>query len=212
LGITLSESQAIEARRRISEAGLGRRCEVRVLDYRDLDDQPFDKVASVGMYEHVGRALLETYVRRLHALTRPGGLILNHGIARLDDAVSSPTSFIRHYVFPDGELHPVSALIDHLHAAGLELRDVESLREHYPLTLRRWLANLAHNRDEAIAVAGAERERVWRLYMAGSAIAFDRGDIGVYQTVAARPGGRSRVARTREQWSAAPPAVRLAAA
>jgi cyclopropane-fatty-acyl-phospholipid synthase len=188
LGVTLSEPQAELARRRIASAGLGDRAEVRVLDYREIDEQPFDKIASVGMYEHVGRAQLDTYVDTVYGLLRPGGLFLNHGITRLSARASRGPTFIGRYVFPDGELHPVNDIIGALEARGLEVRDVESLREHYALTLRRWVANLAARREEVIAEVGEERERVWRLYMLGSAQGFEAGEIGVYQTLAARAG------------------------
>lgn len=187
LGVTLSEPQAELACRRIADAGLADRVEVRVLDYRELDEQPFDKIASVGMYEHVGRAQLYTYVG-VHRLLRPGGLFLNHGITRIHTKPPRGPTFISRYVFPDGELHPVNDIIDALETGGFEIRDVESLREHYALTLRRWVANLAAGRDEAVAEVGEERERVWRLYMLGSAQGFEGGEIGIYQTLAARPG------------------------
>jgi cyclopropane-fatty-acyl-phospholipid synthase len=156
VGITLSEPQAELARRRIREAGVEHRCEVRVQDYREVDDGPYDKIASVGMYEHVGVARLDEYMRRLGGLARPGGLILNHGIVRLAPAVRRKDSFIWRYVFPDGELHPVGRVVESMERAGLELRDAESLREHYALTLHRWVANLAAHRDAAIAEAGAD--------------------------------------------------------
>ena len=149
LGVTLSEPQAELARERIAAAGLGDRVEVRVLDYREIDERPFDKIASVGMYEHVGRAQLDTYVDAVHRLLRPGGLFLNHGITRLRDVPPRGRTFISRYVFPDGELHPVNDIIGAMEARGLEIRDVESLREHYALTLRRWVANLAADREEA---------------------------------------------------------------
>jgi len=188
VGVTLSGAQAELARERIRAAGLADRVEVRVLDYRELGDGPFDKIASVGMYEHVGRSELARYVEHVHTLLRPGGLFLNHGIARLRSAPPDGDTFISRYVFPDGELHPVTDVIGALEAAGLEVRDVESLREHYPLTLRRWSDNLARNRAAAIAEAGTERERVWRLYMLGSALSFEAGEITVYQVLSARGG------------------------
>jgi cyclopropane-fatty-acyl-phospholipid synthase len=188
VGVTLSEPQAQLARRRVAQAQLQDRVEIRVQDYREVADGPFDKIASVGMYEHVGRAELGGYVRSVADLLRPGGLFLNHGITRLVPHAPEPDPFISRYVFPDGELHPVIDVIREMHDAGLELRDVESLREHYPLTLRRWVANLAANRDAAIAEIGPERERVWRLYMIGSALSFEAGELGVYQVLAARPG------------------------
>jgi cyclopropane-fatty-acyl-phospholipid synthase len=188
LGVTLSEPQAELALTRIDAAGLAGRAEVRVLDYREVEEEPFDKIASVGMYEHVGRSQLDTYVDAVRRLLRPGGLFLNHGITRLHAPPPRGPTFIGRYVFPDGELHPVADIIGALEAGGFEIRDVESLREHYALTLRRWVANLAASRDAAIAEVGAERERVWRLYMLGSAQGFEGGEIGVYQTLAALDG------------------------
>jgi cyclopropane-fatty-acyl-phospholipid synthase len=188
VGVTLSEPQAELARTRIREAGLTDRVEIRVADYRELSDGPYDKIASVGMYEHVGRRELDSYVHTVKGLLTPGGVFLNHGIARLDSRSSGPDTFISRYVFPDGELHPIGDLISSLQTAGLELRDLESLREHYPLTLRRWATNLDTHRDEAIADAGEARERVWRLYMLASAQAFEAGEITVYQAVATKPG------------------------
>ena len=193
VGVTLSGAQAELARERIRAAGLADRVEVRVLDYRELGDGPFDKIASVGMYEHVGRSELGRYVEHVHTLLRPGGLFLNHGIARLRSAPPDGDTFISRYVFPDGELHPVTDVIGALEAARLEVRDVESLREHYPLTLRRWSDNLARNRAAAIAEAGTERERVWRLYMLGSALSFEAGEITVYQVLSARDGAPHRL-------------------
>ena len=203
LGVTLSEPQAEFARRRIEAAGLADRVEVRVLDYRELDERPFDKIASVGMYEHVGRAQLDTYVDVVHRLLRPGGLFLNHGITRIHTQPPSGPTFIGRYVFPDGELHPVTEIIGALESGGFEIRDVESLREHYALTLRRWVANLAANRETAIAEAGTERERVWRLYMTGSAVAFEAGDISVHQVLAAKPGAPHELPLAREALLAA---------
>ena len=188
VGVTLSDAQAALARERVREAGLSDRIEIRVQDYRELDDGPFDKIASVGMYEHVGRGELDHYARTVHALLKPGGLFLNHGIARLHSEAPDKDTFIYRYVFPDGELSPVTDVLTSLESAGLEVRDVESLREHYPLTLRRWLANLDAHREEAVADIGVERERVWRLYMLASALGFEAGDVTVYQTLTTRPG------------------------
>ena len=188
VGVTLSDAQAALARERVASRGLSDRIEIRVQDYRELDDGPFDKIASVGMYEHVGRGELDHYARTVHALLKPGGLFLNHGIARLHSEAPDKDTFIYRYVFPDGELSPVTDVMTSLQGAGLEVRDVESLREHYPLTLRRWLANLHAHRDEAVADIGDERERVWRLYMLASALGFEAGDVTVYQTLTTRPG------------------------
>jgi cyclopropane-fatty-acyl-phospholipid synthase len=189
VGITLSEEQAALARRRVREAGLGDLVEIRIADYRDVADGPYDKIASVGMVEHVGAAQLPAYATAIARLLRPGGLVLNHGIARLFSAPAGDKSLIQRYVFPDGELPPLAEVVGALQAAGLEIRDVESLREHYALTLRRWLANLDADRAAMTAEAGEERVRIWELYMAGSALAFEDGDISVFQVLAARPGG-----------------------
>ena len=154
VGVTLSDAQAALARERVAAAGLSDRIEIRVQDYRELDDGPFDKIASVGMYEHVGRGEYDHYARTVHALLKPGGLFLNHGIARLHSEAPDKDTFIYRYVFPDGELSPVTDVMTSLESAGLEVRDVESLREHYPLTLRRWVANLHAHHDEAVADIG----------------------------------------------------------
>lgn len=192
-GVTLSEPQAALARERAAALGLGDRVEIRVADYREIGTRTFDKIASVGMYEHVGRAELGGYARTGHALLRPGGLMLNHGIALLDGQPPNPKTFIARYIFPDGELHPVADLIAALQDSGLEVRDVESLREHYPLTLRGWVENLRARRREAEAIVGAERARSWDLYMTGSALAFETAQIGVYQVLVARTDGPHRL-------------------
>jgi cyclopropane-fatty-acyl-phospholipid synthase len=197
VGVTLSEAQARHARERVRRSGLADRIEVRVADYREIDDGPFDKIASVGMYEHVGRSELARYATTVRALLRPGGLFLNHGIARLHSDPPAGDTFISRYVFPDGELHPVTDVMAAMQNAGLEIRDLESLREHYPLTLRRWAANLAAHRAEAIAEVGAERERVWRLYLPASALAFEAGDITIYQVLATRADAPHHLPLTR---------------
>lgn len=188
VGITLSEPQAELARERAAAAGVADRCEIRVADYRELHNDPYDKIASVGMVEHVGAGRLGEYARTLRSLLRPGGLLLNHGITRASPRAWDDKSFVARFVFPDGELESVGTIVRELERAGLEVRDVESLREHYALTLRRWLANLAAAREQAIAEAGEERERIWRLYMTGAARSFEHGDISVHQVLAAAPG------------------------
>ena len=199
VGVTLSEAQAELARSTAEQLGLQDRIEIRVQDYREIAGAPFDKIASVGMYEHVGQAQLGVYTEAVMGLLRPGGLFLNHGIARLATHAPAPDEFITRYVFPDGELHPVSDIITAMQSTGLEVRDVESLREHYALTLRRWVANLAAHREEAIAEAGPDRERVWRLYMLGSALGFEAGEISVFQVLAARPGAAHGLPLDREK-------------
>jgi cyclopropane-fatty-acyl-phospholipid synthase len=188
VGVTLSEPQAQLARSHAERLGVDDRVEIRVQDYREVADGPFDKIASVGMYEHVGRNQLGAYADAVTGLLRPGGLFLNHGITRLLPHAPEPDDFITRYVFPDAALHPVADVVAAMQDAALEVRDVESLREHYALTLRRWLANLAAHRDEALAEVGPERERVWRLYMLGSALGFEAGEISVHQVLAAAPG------------------------
>jgi cyclopropane-fatty-acyl-phospholipid synthase len=193
VGVTLSESQAQLARRRAREQGLSDLVEIRVADYREIADGPFDKIASVGMYEHVGLGELGNYASAVAGLLRPGGLFLNHGIARLASDQPGPDTFINRYIFPDGELHQVTEIQSAMHGAGLEVRDVESLREHYPLTLRRWLANLEAHRSEATALVGVERERAWRLYLLAAASGFEDGDITIYQVLGARLGSGHRL-------------------
>jgi cyclopropane-fatty-acyl-phospholipid synthase len=188
-GVTLSQPQAALAAERAAELGLGDRVEIRAADYRELGDRRFDKIASVGMYEHVGRAELDRYVSTVHDLLRPGGLLLNHGISPLHDDPPDPRSFIARYIFPAGELQPLARVVSALQRRGLEVRDVESLREHYALTLRRWVANLRADRGRAVSIVGDERTRAWELYMAGAARAFATGEISVFQVLAARSDG-----------------------
>jgi len=197
VGVTLSDSQAQLARRRVAEQGLSHLVEIRVSDYREIADGPFDKIVSVGMYEHVGRAELANYASTVAGLLRPGGLFLNHGITRLASEEPRHATFFNRFIFPDGELHHVTAIQSAMQIAGLEVRDVESLREHYPLTLRRWLANLEAKRRDAVALVGEERERAWRLYILASALGFEDGDISVYQVLSARLGAEHRLPLTR---------------
>jgi cyclopropane-fatty-acyl-phospholipid synthase len=186
VGVTLSGAQAELARARVREAGLSDRLEIRVADYRTLADGPYDKISSVGMYEHVGLSRYGAYARAVRSLLRPGGLFLNDGIARLFSPPRRGKTFISRYVFPDGELHPLAALIGSVEREGLEPRGVECTREQYARTLRCWHANLAAARAEAEAEIGAERARVWELYMLGSALAFDGAEITNYQLLAQR--------------------------
>ena len=204
VGITLSDAQAALARERVARAGLSDRVEIRVCDYREVDDGPYDKVASVGMYEHVGRDQLDRYVGHIHDLLRPGGLFLNHGIARLRQRPRGEDTFITRYIFPDGELHPVTDVLTSMEASSLEIRDVESLREHYPLTLRRWAANVDARRAEAIREVGEMRLRAWRLYVLGSARAFASGEISVFQVLSARGGAAHELPLSRRALLAPP--------
>jgi len=188
VGVTLSEEQAAYARKRIVDAGLADQCEVRIQDYREVSDGPYDKICSVGMFEHVGSSQLGRYMETVTNLAAPGGLALHHGICRQHEENDAPNTFIEHYVFPDGELHRVAKVVAAAEEAGQEIRDLESMREHYALTLRHWVANLADRKEAAIAEVGAERERVWRLYMTASALAFERGDVSIHQLLVAIPG------------------------
>ncbi|HUA08957.1 MAG TPA: class I SAM-dependent methyltransferase [Candidatus Acidoferrales bacterium] len=194
LGITLSRVQYEEANRRIAELGLSERARVEFRDYRDLGAASFDRIASIGMVEHVGRAMLPVYYESAFRALRPGGLFLNHGIAEQSPGRKPPPNlFIERYVFPDGDLVAVADSLAVAERAGFEIRDVENLREHYARTLRAWVTNIERNREQAIALAGETAYRVWRLYMAGSAVSFDAASIGVYQSLLARPRSSGEV-------------------
>ena len=197
VGVTISRRQGDLAEKRVAEAGLSKDVEIRVQDYRDIDDGPYDAISSIGMFEHVGEARLGEYFTKLRSLLRPQGRLLNHGISRPSGQRARLTSrsFVNRYVFPDGELHDVGRVTSIVQACGFEARHVETLREHYALTLRRWVANLEANWDEAVEEVGEARARVWRLYMAGSAINFEAGRTQVHQVLAvpSTEDGRSGV-------------------
>ncbi|MGA7835737.1 MAG: cyclopropane-fatty-acyl-phospholipid synthase family protein [Acidimicrobiales bacterium] len=212
LGVTLSEPQQRYATEQASLAGVSELVEFRVQDYRDVTDGPFDAVCSIGMSEHVGRRLLPGYTQLIWNRLRPGGRFLNHAIGRpvsFDDdheptksselsrqlqialGMRGPSKtaspFIDRYVFPDGELHEVGTLVSLFQARGFEVRHLESLREHYAMTLRRWVDNLVKRFDEAADEVGIERARVWRLYMAGSAVGFERHRLEIHQVLSVKP-------------------------
>ena len=195
VGVTLSRRQAEWAEKAVAEAGLADRVEIRYQDYRDVRDGPFDAISSIGMFEHVGLSQLRVYFGGLRRLLRPGGRLLNHAIARPPNAGRTrfqPNTFIDRYVFPDGELHEVGSVVSTMQGTGFEVRHVESLREHYALTLRAWVSNLETGWDDAVAEVGPGRARVWRLYMAASALNFEAGRTQVHQVLAVRSdGGRS---------------------
>jgi cyclopropane-fatty-acyl-phospholipid synthase len=203
VGVTLSHEQAAYAKKRMAQEGVADLVEIRVQDYRDIPDGPFDAISSIGMAEHVGDEMLPIYAADLYALLRPEGRLLNHAISRRPGKRPdfSRTSFIDRYVFPDGELEPMSVMVGALEAAGFEVRDVESLREHYALTLRAWVANLEREWDEACRLTSAARARIWRLYMVGSALAFEGNHIGVNQVLAVKADvhGHSGMPRTRTE-------------
>lgn len=225
-GITISRQQAAVASARIERARLTDTCEVKLLDYRKAQQQfaPFDRIASVGMFEHVGLKNMPTYFESAHRLLKPGGVFLNHAIARghfqgnrdtsllykmvapfLRDVIMlrrpRNTSFIDKYVFPDGELLTIAQATRGAEAAHFEVRDVENLREHYELTLRRWVEGLKKNSAALLKLVPETTYRIWLLYMAGSAAAFCRGDIAVFQTLLSKhEHGRSGLPLRREDW------------
>ncbi len=196
VGITLSRQQAERARARVEEAGVAGEVEIRLQDYRDLAGESFDAISSVGMFEHVGSDQTARYFSTLRSLLGPGGRLVNHAISKVGSSRLQGRTFMHHYVFPDGELIDVGEVVLAMERAGFEVRDVESLREHYARTLRAWVANLEAQLDKATALAGAERTRVWRLYMAASANNFERGRLGVHQVLG--------VVDSAEGWSGMP--------
>jgi cyclopropane-fatty-acyl-phospholipid synthase len=212
VGITLSEPQQRYATERARIAGVDDLVEFRLQDYRDVKDGPFDAISSIGMSEHVGRRALPAYTQALFDLLRPGGRLLNHAIGRpvSFDADPRPSTaseasrqmqialgmrgpskigspFIERYVFPDGELHEVGTMVSMFQAHGFEVRHLESLREHYAITLRHWVDNLVKRFDEAVQEVGEQRARVWRLYMAGSAVGFERHHLEIHQVLCVKP-------------------------
>ena len=223
-GITISREQTAVAASRIEAARMTQSCGVELLDYRQALDRlgVFDKIASVGMFEHVGLKKLPEYFRTVYAMLRPGGVFLNHGIAHADGTADRNSrlfrarfpilrrttllrslhgpSFIDRYVFPDGELVTISEAMRAAEAAGFEVRDLEDLREHYELTLRAWVEALMKNSAALLKQVSEVTYRTWLLYMAGCAAAFHRGDIAVYQMLLIRPGGESGLPLTREDW------------
>jgi cyclopropane-fatty-acyl-phospholipid synthase len=230
LGITLSQEQAAYANVRIARADLGGQASVKLQDYRDVGAESFDKIVSVGMFEHVGQKQLPEYFAQAYRSLKPGGLFLNHGISRrapwlhrmnpevklccppdmrparaslwrqwVGQYILGQDRFFQHYVFPDGELLPVSQVNTMAEQAGFEVRDVENLREHYALTLRHWVKQLEQHQAEAIELAGEVVYRTWRLYMAVMAYGFSCGRFNVNQTLLAKPNvGRSHLPLTRE--------------
>ena len=216
MGVTLSTQQHALANERIQAAGLGDQIEVRLLDYRDLEDGTFDKLVSIGMFEHVGCSHLPEYFAHAYRLLKPGGIFLNHGISQgnlpalhhrplvtrwVDRFIMGNGLFGERYIFPDGELAPVSEVNLKAEEAGFEVRDVENWREHYALTLRHWVNRLEANQSEAIRLNGEALYRTWRLYMAGFAEGFDSGRMNVNQTLLAKPdAGRSGLPWSRADW------------
>ena len=233
-GITISREQAAVTATRIEKSSLTHSCGVKLLDYRKAPEQfsPFDKIASVGMFEHVGLKNLPLYFGTARRLLKPGGVFLNHGIARaqfqgnraasfLNRAIvpflrdvlmlrrPRNSSFIDKYVFPDGEIVRLSQALNAAEGVGFEVRDVENLREHYELTLRCWVKGLQRNAAALLKLVPETTYRIWLLYMAGSAAAFRRGDIAVYQVLLSNPEqGKSGLPLRREDWYASSKADR----
>ncbi|HUZ53932.1 MAG TPA: class I SAM-dependent methyltransferase [Streptosporangiaceae bacterium] len=190
LGVTLSEQQAAWAQHAIKEAGLEDLAEVRHLDYREVSETGFDAVSSIGLTEHIGKAQLPDYFCFLYGKLNPGGRILNHCITRPDNHGPARVTdgFIYRYVFPDGELEGPGFLVSHMHDAGFEVRHEENLREHYAKTLAGWCDNLDEHWDEAVTEVGEATARVWRLYMAGSRLGFERNQIQLHQVLGVKLG------------------------
>jgi cyclopropane-fatty-acyl-phospholipid synthase len=188
-GVTLSPQQLKVARERIAQAGLEDRVSVELQDYRDLAGESiYDKVASIGMFEHVGLKNLPIYFSTVHRLLKPHGLFLNHGITHDSEGwqKSLSTEFINRYVFPDGQLDNISNIQHVMERARFEIADVEALRAHYALTLRHWVARLERNHARALQFVNEATYRVWRLYMSACALEFESGDIGIYQVLASK--------------------------
>lgn len=213
VGITLSQAQADLGRQRIAQAGLSDRCRIELRDYRDLGNKmEFDRAASVGMMEHVREDLQPEYFERVCRVLKPGGLFMNHAIvsvararpstlkSRMKAVLWRRDAFIDKYVFPEGKLVPIAHVIASAERAGFELRDIESLREHYAMTLRHWTKGLESHSVDAIRIAGERVYRVWRLYMSSAIYGFVSGRINIIQALLVKPGkdGRSDMPLTRD--------------
>jgi cyclopropane-fatty-acyl-phospholipid synthase len=210
LGVTLSEQQASWAQRAIKEAGLSDLAEVRHMDYRDVAEENFDAVSSIGLTEHIGKAQLPDYFGFLYGKLRPEGRLLNHCITRPDNhgPANVKDGFINRYVFPDGELEGPGHLVSLVHDTGFEVRHLENLREHYAKTLTGWCDNLDEHWDEAVAEVGEGTARVWRLYMAGSRLGFERNQIQLHQILGVKLGaGGSAAMPLRPDWEPPLPAA-----
>ena len=213
VGVTVSREQAAYAEAFVCNAGVEDRVEIRLQDYREVSGGNYDAISSIGMYEHVGRARLAEYLSHLLTLLRPGGRLLNHGITRghrmgFDgDGGFARNGFIERYVFPDGEFHEAGYVVSAIQRAGFEVGHVEGLRDHYALTLRRWVANLEKHWDRAVRYVGLGRARVWRLYMAASAVGFERNRTSVHQVLAVRPTGEQTQLPLRPDWEVEVPSA-----
>jgi cyclopropane-fatty-acyl-phospholipid synthase len=185
LGVTLSRQQAEWAQKAIADAGLAGLAEIRHLDYRLVDETDFDAVSSIGLTEHIGLRQLPSYFRFLHSKLRPQGRLLNHCIMRptTDQPANIRNGFINRYVFPDGELEGLGTIVSAMQDNGLEVMHEENLRDHYAKTLAHWCANLDAHWDEAVEEVGANKARVWQMYMAGSRLGFERREIELHQVL-----------------------------
>src|SRR5690606_31635499 len=194
---TLSRQQAEWAQKAIAERGLGDLAEVRHMDYRDVTETGFDAISSIGLTEHIGKDNLPFYFRFLHSKLKPGGRLLNHCTTRPTgkEKTINTGGFINRYIFPDGELESVGYLIRQMEDNGFEIRHEENLREHYAKTLRFWCANLEKHWDEAVQEVGRAIARIWRLYMAGCVVGFERNKVQLHQVLAVKleSDGRSHV-------------------
>jgi len=186
VGVTLAEQQARLARDRVSQAGLNDQVTIRLQDYRDITDGPFDAIASIGMVEHVGARRIDEYARCLARLLKPGGRLLNHGIAHLDQSYSGVGGFTDRFVFPDADPLHISRIVLALEGAGFHIEHVEEFGPDYAETLKHWIERLDRNYDEAVRIAGEQRVRVWRLYLRGAKRSFETGFDSIYQVKAVR--------------------------
>ncbi|GAB3627364.1 cyclopropane-fatty-acyl-phospholipid synthase [Pandoraea terrae] len=195
VGVTLSQNQFDLATERVMAAGLQDQVEIRLQDYRDVGGQ-FDRITSVGMFEHVGRKNLQGYFAKMNSLLKDDGIAMNHGITSTDpdsgETAMGGGEFIDKYVFPNGELPHISLTLEAMQRGGLEATDVESLRRHYARTLNHWAERFEANAAKARELAGEERFRVWRIYLAGSAYAFDHDHVSLYQIVCRKAGQPSK--------------------
>ena len=191
-GITLSKNQYHHVSEQIIKRGLQDRCEVRLMDYQEMPEaEQYDKISSVGMFEHVGRKNLQKYFGKIYRLLTPGGLVMNHGITstslKKDGLGNDIGDFVEQYVFPGGELLHVSNVIESMSLQHLECVDIESLRPHYAKTLWHWVDRLEAQKKEAKELIGEKKYRIWQIYMGGSAHAFERGWLSLFQILAGKP-------------------------
>jgi cyclopropane-fatty-acyl-phospholipid synthase len=216
VGVTLSAQQRAFGMARVAELGLSDKIEIRLQDYREIGDQPFDAVSSIEMGEHVGEHNYPVYAAQLHRLLKPQGRLLLQQMSRGSAGANTAPGggdFMERYVAPDMFMRPLGSTLNVLEAAGLEVADVHSLREHYVWTVRPWLDTLQDRRAEAVALVGEEQWRVWLLYLAGASLAFAENRMGVHQVLAVRPDadGRSGLPRARRDVLGVDPAADRAA-